>query len=192
MGRNSWKRDEEGNSMKDDSGMKVLHGRSTQDDKDSHPKRNTLERNGFIDHFFQLLFIFLSGRFILKNDGIQEDREDSKHQKQFNEKHREILGMMRDAFPRLHDHPLTHIMKVRPSRKEDDDQQNAHNLFILLIEGLGTGPDIFLGDCGFESGSHGHHQKGQPANPDDGGKQVQPMDLNRNELIEVSQNPEQG
>jgi hypothetical protein len=71
--------------------MEVLHGGSAENNEESHPEGGTLEGDHLIGFaFFRLVISF-------ENHCIEEERQQTQHEKELDEKDREVFGVMLDA-----------------------------------------------------------------------------------------------
>ncbi len=85
----------------------------------------------------------------------------------------------------LGDEDLIHIVEVDPACKQEHDQQNARNLFIVLIKDIGNRLDLVLRDSLLQSGRDGHNEKGQAADPDHCRQKMKPVIDDRDKGIEI-------
>src|SRR5688572_27551004 len=108
--------------------MQVLHGCCAEDDEESHPQGGALIGDGFIGlPFFGLIVGF-------KNHGIEEKRQKAEHKEQLDKKDGEVFCVMLNARTGLGGQHLIDIMKVDPTGKQQDDEQDSRHLFVVLVE----------------------------------------------------------
>ena len=94
---------------------------------------------------------------------------------------------MLDAELRLRGHDLIDEMQVDAAGEQQDDEQNARDLLVVLIEHVGDRLDLLLGDRLLQAGCHGHDEKGEPADPNHGGQQMKPVVDDRDEGVEIDE-----
>ena len=160
--------------------VEVFHRGGTEDDKEADPKRGSLEGDRFISFFFA--FCCVIG---LEEHSIKEEREKAEDEKQLDKEDGEIFRMVLDPATGLRSDDLIDIVEVDASGKQQDDEQDARDLLVMLIEHIGDRLDLFLGDRFLQPRGHCHDEKGEPADPDDRSQQVEPMIDDRDQRIEV-------
>ena len=149
--------------------VEVFHRGGTEDDKEADPKRGSLEGDRFISFFFAFCCVIGLEEHSIKEDG-------------------EIFRMVLDPATGLRSDDLIDIVEVDASGKQQDDEQDARDFLVMLIEHIGDRLDLFLGDRFLQPRGHCHDEKRESADPDDCGQQVEPMIDDRDERIEVCDN----
>ena len=79
--------------------MQVFHDGGAEDYEDAYPEAGFLEGDGFDGLLFFFLFIFIARGFDAKEDGIQKQGQNAQDQREFNEKDRQIFGVMDKPLP---------------------------------------------------------------------------------------------
>lgn len=161
--------------------MEVLHSGRTEDNEKTHPQCGALERNDFVG---LALFGFVIG---FENYRIEEKGDEAKHEEQFDEKDDEVFRVMLNAATGLGCQNLIDIVKVDPARKQQHDEQNAGHFFIVLVEDIRNGFDLFLWHGLLEPRRDRHDEKGEPADPYDRRQQMKPVVNDRDERIEIGE-----
>ena len=83
-------------------------------------------------------------------------------------------------------------MKVDSACKQQNDEQDAGHLFIVLIKHIGDGLNLVLGHGLLESRRDRHNQKRKAADPDDRGQQMKPVIDDWEERIEIGDDTLEG
>lgn len=141
--------------------MQVLHGGGAEDDEESHPKGGALEWDGLIG-------LSLIGLIIcLKNDCVEEQSEKPQHEQQLNHEDHEVLGVVLDSVPSLRSNDLIDVVEIHTAGEQQHDQENAGDLFVVLIENVCDGLDLILWNGFLQPWSDCHDKKGQASDPND-------------------------
>ena len=74
--------------------MQVFHGGGAEDYEDAYPEAGFLEGDGFDGLLFFFLFVFVARGFDAEDDGIEKQGQNAQDQREFNEKDRQIFGIM--------------------------------------------------------------------------------------------------
>src|SRR5579884_324221 len=182
MGRGERKREDEPVALL----VQVLHGGGAEDDEEADPQGRPLVGDRLVDLFLVFLVGFVA-RVGLKDNRVEEEGQETENEKELDEEDRQILCMVIDGLAGLRQQQLIDVVQVDAAGEQQDDQQCARDLLVLLIERVGDRLDVFLGDGLLQARRHGHDQKGQPADPDDGGEKMKPMVDDGDELIDVGE-----
>ena len=83
-------------------------------------------------------------------------------------------------------------MEVHTAGKQQDDQENAGDLFVVPIKNIRDGFDLIPRNGFLQSGCHRHNEKRQAADPDNCRKQMKPVVDDRNEDIEIGSDTLEG
>jgi hypothetical protein len=166
--------------------VQVLHRRCAENDEESHPQRGTLKGDDFVGFS---LFGFIIG---FENHGIQEQGQEAKNEEQFDEKDSEVFRVMLNTAAGLRCQDLIDIVKVDPPGEQQHDDQDAGHFFIVLIEDVGDGLNLFLRHGLLKTRRHSHDQKREAADPNDRRQQMKPVVDDRDECIEIGKDTLQG
>ena len=160
--------------------MEVFHRGGTEDDEKADPECGSLEGDRFVGFFFA--FRCVIG---LEEHRVEKEREKGQDEKQLDEEDGQIFRMVLDSGAGLRRNNLIDIVEVHATRKEQDDEEDACDFLVTLIEHIGDRLDLFPRDRFLQSGCYGHDEERESANPDDRSQQMEPMIDNRDEGIEV-------
>ena len=166
--------------MERDLLVEMFHRGGTEEDEEADPERGSLEGDRFVRFFFA--FFCVIG---LEEHRVEEEREQAEDEKQLDEEDGQVFRMVLDAAAGLRGDNLIDIVEVDAPGKEQDDEQNARDLLVVLIEHIGDRLDLLLGDRFFQSRGHGHDEERESADPDDRRQEVEPMVDDRDQGIEV-------
>ena len=166
--------------MERDLLVEMFHRGGTEEDEEADPERGSLEGDRFVGFFFA--FCCVIG---LEEHRVEEEREQAEDEKQLDEEDGQVFRMVLDAAAGLRGDNLIDIVEVDAPGKEQDDEQNARDLLVVLIEHIGDRLDLLLGDRFFQSRGHGHDEERESADPDDRRQEVEPMVDDRDQGIEV-------
>lgn len=159
--------------------MQVFHGGSAENDEEADPECGALEGDGLVDTFVVLFIVSL------EDHGIKKKRDEAEDESQFNEEDRKILGVVLNAAPGLRGDDLIHIVEIDASGEQEDDQQNTGDLLVVLVEDVRDRLDLFFRNRLLESWSDRHDEERQPADPDDGRQEMEPMVDDWDQRIEI-------
>jgi hypothetical protein len=159
--------------------VQVFHGSGAKDDEEPHPEGGSLKGNGFIVLSFGGLVVGF------EDDRVEKEGKKTQYEKQLDHEHHEVFGMVLDPVSRLRQNDLIDVVEIHAARKQEYDQQNAGNFFVVPIKNVGDGLDLIFGNGFPQSWRHRHDEKRQPADPNDRGEQVKPVVDDRNEDIEI-------
>ena len=140
--------------------VEMFHCGGTKKNKDTDPEGSLLKRDRFIGLFS---FFCIIG---LEEHRVEEKREKAENKKQLDKEDSQIFRMVLDPAAGLSGNELVDIVEINPAGKQQDDQQNPRDLFVMLIEGIGDRLDLLLGNRLFEPRSHSYDEKRESANPD--------------------------
>ncbi len=160
--------------------VEMIHRGGTEDDEEADPKCGSLEGDRFVGFF--LAFFCVVG---FEEHGIEEEREKTEDEKQLDKEDRQVFRMVLDPVAGLQGDGLIDIVEVDTTGKQQDDEQDARDFLVMLIEGIGDRLDLFLGDRLFQPWGHRHNEERESADPDDRRQQVEPMIDDGNQRIEV-------
>ena len=169
--------------MERDLLVEMFHRGGTEDDEEADPERGSLEGDCFVGFFFA--FFCVIG---FEEHGIEEEREKAEDEKQLDKEDSQVFRMMLDPAAGLRGDDLIDIVEVDAAGKQQDDKQNARHFLVMLIERIGDGLDLLLGDRLLQPRGYGHDEECESADPDDRRQQVKPMIDDRDQGIEVCNN----
>lgn len=166
--------------MERDLLVEMFQRSGTEDYEEADPKCGSLEGDRFVGIFFA--FFCVIG---LEDHRIEKEREEAEDEKQFDKEDGQVFCMVLDPAAGLRGDDLIDIVEVDATGKEQDDEEDASDLLVVLIEHICDRLDLFLGDRFLQPRGHCHDEKRESADPDDCGQQVEPMIDDREERIEV-------
>ncbi len=167
--------------------VKMFHRSSTEEDEDADPERGSLKRDCFIG--FPSLFFCVIG---LEEHRVEEEREETQGEKEFDKKDGQVFRMVLNPAAGLQGDGLIDIVEIDTTGKQQDDEQDTRNFFVMLIERVGDRLDLLLGNRLPQSRSHGHNEECESADPDDRRQEVKPMIDDWDQRIEVGDNALKG
>ena len=159
--------------------VEVFHRGGTEEDKKADPERGSLEGNRFVGFFFAF------GVIGLEEHGVEEEREKTEDEKQLDKEDGQVCRMVLDSASGLRGDDLIDIVEIDATGKQQDDEQNARDFLIMLIERIRDRLDLFLRDRLLQPRGHGYDEERESADPDDRRHQVQPMIDDWNQYIQV-------
>ena len=80
---------------------------------------------------------------------------------------------------------LIDVVEVDAAGKQEDDEQDARDFLVVLVEHIGDRLDLLLGDRFLQPRGHCHDEERESADPDDGRQEVEPMIDDRNQGIQI-------
>lgn len=149
--------------------VQVFHRGGTEEDKEPDPKRDSLEWNRFVGFFFAF------GVIGFEEHGVEEEREKTEDERQLDKEDDQVCRMVLDSTPSLRGDDLVDIVEIDATGKQQDDEQNACDFLVMLVERIRDRLDLFLRDRLLQSRSHGYDEERESANPDDRRHQVKLM-----------------
>lgn len=160
--------------------VEMFHCSSTEKNKEAYPKRSLLERDRFVGLFFPLFCVIG-----LENHGVEKEREKTEDKKQFDKKDGQVFSMVLDSAPRLSGDKLIDVVDINTAGKQEDQEENACDFLVMLIEDIGNRLDLLLRNRLFQPGSHSDDEECESADPDDRRYQMKPMVDDRNQRTKV-------
>ena len=162
--------------------MEMFHRGGTEEDEETDPERGSLEGDRFV-RFFSALFSLIG----LEEHRVQEEREKAEDEKQLHKEHGQIFRMVLNPAAGLRGDDLIHIVEIDAAGKQQNEEQDARDFLVVLIERIGNRFDLLLGNCLLQPRSHSHDEERESADPNDCRQQVDPMIDDRDQRIEVSE-----
>ena len=160
--------------------VEVFHRSRTEDDQKTDPESGSLKGNCFIGLFFACFYVIG-----LEEHGIKEECEKTENEKQLDKEDDQVCRMVLDPASGLRGDKLIDIVKINATGKQQNHEQNARNLLVMLIERVGDRLDLFLRDCQLQPGCHGNDEECESADPDDRRQQVKPMIDDRDQRVRI-------
>ena len=160
--------------------VEVLHRSRTEEDKEAYPKCSLLERDRFVGLFFP--FFCVIG---LEDHRVEKEREKTEDKKQFDKKYGQVFGVVLYPASRLSGDELIDVVDIDTAGKQEDQEENACDFLVMLIEGIGNRLDLLLCDRLFQPRGHSYDEECESADPDDRRYQVEPMIDDRNQRTKV-------
>jgi hypothetical protein len=166
--------------MERDLLMEMTHCSGTEDDEETDPECGSLEGDRFVGFFFA--FFCVVG---FEDHSVEEEREKTENEKQLDKEDGQVFRMVLDPAAGLQGDGLIDIVEVNATGKQQDDEQDACDFLVVLIEHIGDRLDLLLGDRLLQPWGHRHDEERESADPDDRRQQVKPMIDDGNQRIEV-------
>jgi hypothetical protein len=166
--------------MRRDLLVEMFHRGGTEEDEEADPERGSLEGDRFVGFF--LAFFCVIG---LEDHCVEEEREKTEDEKQLNKEDGQVFRMVLDPASRLQGDDLIDIVEIDAAGKQQDDEQDARDFLVILIERIGDRLDLFLRDRLLQPWGHSHDEERESADPDDCRQQVDPMINDRDQRIKV-------
>ncbi len=167
--------------MRRDLLVEMFHRGGTEEDEEADPERGSLEGDRFVGFF--LAFFCVIG---LEDHCVEEEREKTEDEKQLNKEDGQVFRMVLDPASRLRGNDLIDIVEIDAAGKQQDDEQDARDFLVMLIERIGDRLDLFLRDHLLQPRGHSHDEERESTDPDDRRHQVKPMIDDRDQRIKVS------
>ena len=158
----------------------MFHCGGTENDEETDPQCGSLEGDRFVGFFFA--FFCVVG---FEEHRVEEEREKTEDEKQLDKEDGQVFRMVLDPASRLRGDDLIDIVKIDAAGKQQDDEQDARDFLVMLIERIGDRLDLFLRDRLLQPWGHRHDEERESADPDDCRQQVEPMIDDGNQRIEV-------
>ena len=162
--------------------MEMFHSSGAQNDEESHPEGRPLEGNSLIG--LSLLSLIIR----LENDGVEKQREKAQHKQQLDHEDHQILGVVLHPGARLRNNDLIDVVEIDSPGEQQDDEQNAGDLFIMPIKNIRDGLNLILRYGLLQTWGDRHDEKRETADPNDCGEQMKPMIDDRNQDVEIGRN----
>ena len=156
--------------MRRDLLVKMFHRGGTEEDEEADPERGSLEGDRFVGFFFA--FFCVIG---LEDHCVEEEREKTEDEKQLDKEDGQVFRMVLDPASRLRGDDLIDIVEIDAAGKQQDDEQDARDFLVMLIERIGDRLDLLLRDRLLQTRGHSHDEERESADPDDRRHQVDPM-----------------
>ena len=121
--------------------MEVFHRGGTEDDEKANPQCGSLEGDRFVGFFFA--FFCVIG---LEEHRVEEEREKTEDEKQLDKEDGQVFSMVLDPASGLRGDDLIDIVEIDATGKQQDDEQNARDFLVMLIERIGDRLDVLLRD----------------------------------------------
>jgi hypothetical protein len=148
--------------MERDLLVEMFHRGGTEKDEEANPERSLLEGDRFVGFFFA--FFYVIG---LKDHSVEKEREKTEDEKQFDKEDGQVFRMVLDPASRLRGDELIDIMEIDATGKQQDDEQDARDFLVMLIERVGDRLDLFLRHHLLQPRGHGYNEERESADPDD-------------------------
>ena len=142
--------------------VEMFHRSSTEEDEDADPERGSLKWDRFIR--FPSLFFCVIG---LEEHRVEEEREKTKNEKQLDKKDGQVFRMVLNPAAGLQGDGLIDEVEIDTTGKQQDDEQDARDFFVMLIERVSDRLDLLLGNRFPQPRGHGHNEECESADPDD-------------------------
>ena len=142
--------------------VEMFHRGGTENDEETDPERGSLERDRLVGFFFA--FFCVVG---FEEHRVEEEREKTEDKKQLDKEDGQVFRMVLDPAAGLQGDGLIDIVEVDATGKQQDDEQDARDFLVMLIEGIGDRLDLLLGDRLLQAWGHRHDEEGKSADPDD-------------------------
>ena len=160
--------------------VEMFHRGGTEEDEESDPEGGSLEGDRFVGFFLACLCVIG-----LEDHRVEKEREKTEDEKQLDKEDRQVFCMMLDPAPCLRGDDLVDIVEVDAAGEQQDDEQNACDFLVVLIERIGDWLDLLLRDRLLQPWGHSHDEECESADPDNRRQQVEPMIDDRDQRIEV-------
>ena len=160
--------------------VEMFHRGGTEEDEKANPERGSLKRDRFVG-LISTFFCVIG----LEEHRVEEEREKTEYEKQFDKENGQIFCMMLDPAAGLRGDDLIDIVEIDATGKQQNEEQDTRDFLVMLIERVGNRLDLLLGHRLPQPRSHGHDEERESANPDDRRQQVDPMIDDRDQRIEV-------
>jgi hypothetical protein len=160
--------------------VEMFHRGGTEEDEEADPERGSLEGDRFVGFFFA--FFCVIG---LEEHRVEEEREKTEDEKQLDKEDSQVFRMVLDPASSLRGDDLIDIVKIDAAGKQQNDEQDARDFLVVLIERVGDRLDLLLRNRLLQPGGHSHDEERESADPDDRRHQVDPMIEDRDQRIEV-------
>ena len=160
--------------------MEMFHRGGTEEDEKADPERSSLKGNRFVG--FSFTFFCVIG---LEEHRVEEEREKAEDEKQLDKEDGQVFRMVLDPASRLRGDDLIDIVEIDATGKQQDDEQDARDFLVMLIERIGDRLDLLLRDHLLQPWGHSHDEECESADPDDRRHQVEPMVDDRDQRIKV-------
>lgn len=160
--------------------VEMFHRGGTEEDEKANPERGSLKRDRFVG-LISTFFCVIG----LEEHRVEEEREKTEYEKQFDKENGQIFCMMLDPAAGLRGDDLIDIVEIDATGKQQNEEQDTRDFLVMLIERIGNRFDLLLGNRLLQPRSHGHDEERESANPDDRRQQVDPMIDDRDQRIEV-------
>ena len=121
--------------------VEMFHRGGTEEDEEADPEGGLLEGDRFVGFFFAFFCVIR-----LEDHCVEEEREKTEDEKQFDKEDGQVFRMVLDPATRLRGDDLIDIMKIDATGKQQDDEQNARDFLVMLIKCVGDRLDLFLRD----------------------------------------------
>ena len=160
--------------------VEMFHRGGTEEDEEADPERGSLEGDRFVGFFFTLFSVIG-----LEEHRVEEEREKAEDEKQLDKEDGQVFRMVLDPASRLRGDELIDIVEIDATGKQQDDEQDARDFLVMLIERIGDRLDLLLRDHLLQPWGHSHDEERESADPDDRRQQVEPMIDDRDQRIKV-------
>jgi len=160
--------------------VEMFHRGGTEDDEEADPECGSLEGDRFVGCF--IAFFCVVG---FEEHRVEEEREKTEDEKQLDKEDGQVFRMVLDPAAGLQGDGLIDIVEVDATGKQQDDEQDARDFLVVLIERIGDRLDLFLGNRLLQPWGHRHDEERESADPDDRRQQVEPMIDDGNQRIEI-------
>lgn len=160
--------------------VEMLHRGGTEEDEEADPERGSLEGDRFVG--FSFAFFCVIG---LEEHRVEEEREKAEDEKQLDKEDGQVFRMVLDPASRLRGDDLIDIVEIDATGKQQDDEQDARDFLVMLIERIGDRLDLLLRNHLLQPWGHSHDEERESADPDDRRHQVEPMIDDRDQRIKV-------
>ena len=133
--------------MERDLLVEMIHRGGTEDDEEADPKCGSLEGDRFVGFFFALFCVVG-----FEEHSIEEEREKTKDEKQLDKEDGQVFRMVLNPAAGLRGDGLIDVVEVDATGKQQDDEQDARDFLVMLIERIGDRLDLLLATTFFSPG----------------------------------------
>ena len=142
--------------------VEMFHRCGTENDEEADPERGPLVGDRFVGCF--IAFFCVIG---LEEHRVEEEREETENEKQLDKEDGQVFCMVLDPAAGLQGDGLIDIVEVDATGKQQDDEQDARDFLVVLIERIGDRLDLLLGNRLLQPWGHRHDEERESADPDD-------------------------
>jgi hypothetical protein len=160
--------------------VEMLHRGGTEEDEETDPERGSLKGDRFVGFSFAFFCVVR-----LEEHRVEEEREKAEDEKQLDKEDGQVFRMVLDPASRLRGDELIDIVEIDATGKQQDDEQDARDFLVMLIERIGDRLNLLLRDHLLQPWGHSHDEERESADPDDRRHQVEPMIDDRDQRIKV-------
>jgi hypothetical protein len=161
--------------------MKMFHRSGTENNEEADPERSSLKGNCLVGLFFPIFRVIG-----LEDHSVEEKCKKAEDEKELDKKDNQVLRVVLDSASGLSGDGLIDIMEIDAAGEQQDEEQNARDFLVMLIERIGDRLDLFLRNRRLQARRHGDDKKRKPADPDDRRQQMKPMIDDRDQRMRAN------